>query len=126
MDYEKEKIPMGVTVIDADTLLLKDEYCTFYLHRPSKLSMNWYEAMAHEGQGRQLPDRWQAMTIGRYKDEVCKHFDIESWGNWFWTRESNIYKRGCAYAILMNYWHIYYHDKRSRFSTTFMVSRLQA
>lgn len=82
-----EEIKNGVTVIDADTLLVKDDYCTFYLHRPAPSEMTWFDAMYWvNSKGWSLPDRWQGLTIARYRDEIVKHFgEPRDW--WLWTCE---------------------------------------
>ena len=80
------KRPIGVEIIDDDTLRLTDEYCSFILHRPAKKEMKWDDAMSWaKGNGWELPDRHQGLTIARFKDEVCKHFGIKP--SYFWTKE---------------------------------------
>lgn len=80
------KRPVGVEIIDDDTLRLTDEYCSFILHRPAEKEMNWDDAMSWaKGNGWELPDRHRGLTIARFKDEVCKHFGIKP--GYFWTKE---------------------------------------
>ena len=97
---KREEIKNGVTVVDADTLLVKDDYCTFYLHRCYALEeMTWDDAMEWANKkGWSLPDRWQGLTIARYRDEIIKHFgEPPCW--WFWTCEECDFSRyGAWYA----------------------------
>ena len=81
------KKPVGVEIIDDDTLRLTDEYCSFIIHRQAEKEMNWDDAMSWANKvGWELPDRHQGLTIARFKDEVCKHFGISAC--WFWTKEA--------------------------------------
>ena len=82
------KRPVGVEIIDDDTLRLTDEYCSFVLHRPAEKEMNWDDAMSWANEkGWELPDGHQGLTIARFKYEVCKHFGIST--SWFWTKETS-------------------------------------
>lgn len=99
---KKEDVKTGVTVIDADTLLVKDEYCTFCLHRHAPETMTWDDAMAWaEDKGWSLPDRWQGLTIARYHDEIIKHFGKPPYW-WFWTCEEDTYSRIYAWFVGLN------------------------
>ena len=98
---KKEEIKTGVTVIDADTLLVKDEYCTFYLHRYAPEVMTWDDAMQWaKDKGWSLPDRWQGLTITRYRDEIVKHFGRPPYW-WFWTCEEYAFSRVGAWYVSM-------------------------
>ena len=84
----RKKRPVGVEIIDDDTLRLTDEYCSFILHRPAEKEMNWDDAMSWANKiGWELPDRHQGLTIARFKDEVCKHFGISDC--LFWTKDTS-------------------------------------
>ena len=113
---KKEDVKMGVTVIDADTLLVKDEYCIFYLHRYAPEAMTWYDAMAWaKDKGWSLPDRWQGLTIARYHDEIIKHFGKPPYW-WFWTCEEDAYSRIGAWCVAVGTGGVSHDDKDDRSS----------
>ena len=115
---KREEIKNGVTVVDADTLLVKDEYCMFYLHRCYALEgMIWDDAMEWANKkGWSLPDRWQGLTIARYRDEIVKHFgELHDW--WIWTcEEFKLLSDGAwrgAYYVDTDYGYVGDNDKCS-------------
>ena len=108
---KREEIKNGVTVIDADTLLVKDEYCMFYLHRYAPEEMTWSDAMAWaKGKGWSLPDRWQGLTIARYCDEIIKHFGEPPYW-WLWTCEDCARSRCNAWYVFMSNGNVNYSSK---------------
>lgn len=113
---KKEDVKMGVTVIDADTLLVKDEYCIFYLHRYAPEAMTWYDAMAWaKDKGWSLPGRWQGLTIARYHDEIIKHFG-EPACLWFWTCEEDAHSRIFAWGVYMDGGYMHCNGKNGKTS----------
>lgn len=115
---KKEDVKTGVTVIDADTLLVKDEYCTFCLHRYAPEAMNWDDAMQWaKDKGWSLPDRWQGLTISRYHDEIIEHFGEPAYW-WFWTCEEYAYSPIYSWNVRMNNGSV---DRYSKYDLNFVL-----
>lgn len=92
----------GTFLISKNKLLVKDEYCCFILHKCDASPKKWDDAKKYvEDKGWSLPDRWQGLTISRYKDEIKKFLGQDV--TWFWINEEYAYDRTYAWYVTMDF-----------------------